>query len=165
MSSPASPYAHNTFIAAPPIQPSPITHQQDNLRAVLPLPLHTTALKPSSLSSIFSALSTLDISSIPALPPLAPTLDSLRKELAIRRGDQLESEPDSANRDGVSGSAPGNEVQSESLKRTEDEEKTTQMQAELDTEMLYMAIVATDSTVVYYKLTKGIKKPADIPDE
>ena len=36
---------------------------------------------------------------------------------------------------------------------------------ELDRQTIYMAIVATDSTVVYYKLSKGIKKPADIPDE
>ena len=36
---------------------------------------------------------------------------------------------------------------------------------ELDKEMIYMGIVTSDSTVVYYKLTKGIKKPADIPDE
>lgn len=38
-------------------------------------------------------------------------------------------------------------------------------EVELDKEMIYMGIVTTDSTVVYYKLTKGIKKPADIPDE
>jgi hypothetical protein len=37
--------------------------------------------------------------------------------------------------------------------------------SELDKEMIYMGIVTSDSTVVYYKLTKGIKKPADIPDE
>jgi len=36
---------------------------------------------------------------------------------------------------------------------------------ELDREMIYIAIVTSDSTVVYYKLSKGIKKPADIPDE
>lgn len=37
--------------------------------------------------------------------------------------------------------------------------------AELDTEMIYLGIVTTDSTIVYYKLSKGIKKPADVPDE
>ena len=36
---------------------------------------------------------------------------------------------------------------------------------EIDTDTLYMAIVTTDSTVVYYKLARGIRKPADIPDE
>lgn len=36
---------------------------------------------------------------------------------------------------------------------------------EIDKEMIYMGIATSDSTVVYYKLTKGIKKPADIPDE
>ena len=35
----------------------------------------------------------------------------------------------------------------------------------IDRGMIYIAIVTSDSTVVYYKLTKGIKKPADIPDE
>jgi hypothetical protein len=34
-----------------------------------------------------------------------------------------------------------------------------------DTDTLYLAISTTDSSVVYYKLSKGIKKPADIPDE
>ncbi len=36
---------------------------------------------------------------------------------------------------------------------------------EIDKDMIYMAITNPDSTVVYYKLTRGIKKPADIPDE
>lgn len=36
---------------------------------------------------------------------------------------------------------------------------------DIDRETIYLAIVTTDSTVVYYKLSKGIKKPADIPDE
>ena len=36
---------------------------------------------------------------------------------------------------------------------------------QLDREMIYVAIVASDSTTVYYKLSKGIKKPADIPDD
>ena len=35
----------------------------------------------------------------------------------------------------------------------------------LDRSMIYVSIVTADSTVVYYKLTRGIKKPADIPDE
>jgi len=36
---------------------------------------------------------------------------------------------------------------------------------EIDAETIYMAIATTDSTVVYYRLSRGIKKPADIPDE
>ena len=47
----------------------------------------------------------------------------------------------------------------------EEEKETVKTEAELDKEMIYMGIVTTDSTVVYYKLTKGIKKPADVPDE
>ena len=47
----------------------------------------------------------------------------------------------------------------------EEEKETVETEAELDKEMIYMGIVTTDSTVVYYKLTKGIKKPADVPDE
>ena len=46
-----------------------------------------------------------------------------------------------------------------------DEESGSGSGLELDKEMIYMGIVTSDSTVVYYKLTKGIRKPADIPDE
>lgn len=36
---------------------------------------------------------------------------------------------------------------------------------EIDREAIYISIVTPDSSVVYYRLTKDIKKPADIPDE
>jgi hypothetical protein len=49
--------------------------------------------------------------------------------------------------------------------KEEASESGTGTGTELDKEMIYMGIVTSDSTVVYYKLTKGIKKPADIPDE
>lgn len=36
---------------------------------------------------------------------------------------------------------------------------------EFDPDTLYTAIVCADSTVVYYKLSRDIRKPHDIPDE
>lgn len=44
-------------------------------------------------------------------------------------------------------------------------EEAKETNNEIDKEMIYMAIVTSDSTVVYYRLSRGIKKPADIPDE
>lgn len=35
----------------------------------------------------------------------------------------------------------------------------------LDKETIYISIATPDSSVVYYKLAKGIKKPQDVPDE
>jgi hypothetical protein len=101
----------------------------------LPLPLHTTSLRPSSLRAIFLALSDITPSSLPPpIPPVAPSLDELRRRVG-RTADLVEAaEP---------------EV----------------VEVEVDAETLYMAISTTDSSVVYYKITKGIKKPADIPDE
>lgn len=76
------------------------------------------------------------------VPLLAPDIASLRRQVAESKGQEEPIEE-------------------------EDEAKsdTTGNGSELDKEMLYMGIVTSDSTVVYYKLTKGIKKPADIPDE
>jgi len=110
------------------------------LRAVVPLPLHSTSLKPSSLRAIFGSLSNLTVSDLPEpIPVLAPDIATLRKQVALAKGDDIPEEKEE-----VSGSGSG---------------------TELDKEMIYMGIVTSDSTVVYYKLTKGIKKPADIPDE
>lgn len=36
---------------------------------------------------------------------------------------------------------------------------------EVDKESIYISIVTPDSSTVYYRLTKGIKKPSDVPDE
>ncbi|TXT13001.1 hypothetical protein VHUM_01402 [Vanrija humicola] len=111
---------------------------EDPLRAVLPLPLHTTSLTPHELKAVFGALARLDVAALPEpLPPLAPSVAELQEKLG--KTDQLaevaeEPEPDST-------------------------------PATFDPDTLYMAIVATDSTVVYYKLSRGIKKPHDIPDE
>jgi hypothetical protein len=73
------------------------------------------------------------------IPVLAPDIATLRREVATTKGEEIPEEKDE-----VDGSGTG---------------------TELDKEMIYMGIVTSDSTVVYYKLTKGIKKPADIPDE
>ena len=112
-------------------------------------------MKPSSLASIFKSLSTLTIRDLPeVVPALVPDLKDLRRDLAIRRGqdpplDQLDEKDEHENEDGV-------------VKDTPNESGSS---VEIEKETIYMGIVTTDSTVVYYKLTKGIKKPADIPDE
>ena len=118
---------------------------QDPLRAVLPLPLHTTSLHPSSLREIFSSLSELSVSSLPpALPPFVPSIDELQR---IRHRAK-----------------PDHDLIQDQFQEDEAKEVAA-ASVELDRDMIYMAIVTTDSTVVYYRLTKGIKKPADIPDE
>jgi hypothetical protein len=166
-------------------KPSANSAQQDQLRAVLPLPLHTTSLKPSSLQSIFAALSALSSpypstspssSSIPPpLPPLVPDLDDLRRELAAATLTA------GASGGGANTSTSTTTTTTTQPKTTSDEQVKLDGQREagdpngekadeegnkeLDTEMIYLGITIEDSTVVYYKLSKGIKKPADIPDE
>jgi hypothetical protein len=44
-------------------------------------------------------------------------------------------------------------------------EDTDSDEQTLDKETIYISIATPDSSVVYYKLTKGIKKPQDVPDE
>ena len=115
--------------------------REDTLKAVLPLPLHTTSLKSASLKQVFSSLSTLSIDILEAkgrsIPQLAPDLDEIRRTL-----HSLNPDPDKA------------------VPKVEEPPNRN-----IDKEMIYFAIAATDSTVVYYKLSRGIKKPADIPDE
>ena len=119
--------------------------EQDALRAVIPLPLHTTSLRPSSLKAIFSSLSSLTIEDLPEpVPLLAPDIAFLRRQVNESKGQE----------------APIEEEEEDEAKSD-----TAGNGSELDKEMIYMGIVTSDSTVVYYKLTKGIKKPADIPDE
>ena len=48
---------------------------------------------------------------------------------------------------------------------TEEKDDDETSQDTLDTKTIYISIVTPDSSVVYYKLTQGIKKPDDIPDE
>lgn len=118
---------------------------------MLPLPLHTTSLRPSVLKSIFKELALIEVASLAEpISPFAPTLDELREQLSqIQRPEDAEKvqEDDKGERERVQEGKPGEESE------------------EFDRETIYMAIVTGDSTVVYYKLSKGIKKPADIPDE
>lgn len=76
------------------------------------------------------------------VPLLAPDIASLRRQVNESKGQEAPIEEDEEAKEDSAGDGP-----------------------EIDKEMIYMGIVTSDSTVVYYKLTKGIKKPADIPDE
>lgn len=76
------------------------------------------------------------------VPLLAPDIATLRRQVAEKKGQEEHIEE---------------EIEAKS--------DTAGIGSEIDKEMIYMGIVTSDSTVVYYKLTKGIKKPADIPDE
>lgn len=123
---------------------------------MLPLPLHTTSLRPSVLKAIFKELASIEVASLPEpISPFAPTLDELREQLG-----QTQTSDDAGKLQ---------EEQQESEKKEESERteegKPGEESEEFDRETIYMAIVTGDSTVVYYKLSKGIKKPADIPDE
>ena len=140
--------------ASPPAPP--VTDAQDPLRAVLPLPLHTTSLHPSSLKAIFSALSTLQYADLPpVIEPLAPSVEQLRR-LAFKNSNQT-SEGSTVDQQ----PSEAGEVEVEVKANAEAEN----VSMDIDKDMIYMAIVTADSTVVYYRLSKGIKKPADIPDE
>lgn len=90
------------------------------------------------------------------LPPCGPALvrpiSELKSELDRRRAER----PTGASNDDAKESVEEQQTGGEESPPTNDE---------LDAETLYLAITTTDSTVVYYKLSKGIKKPADIPDE
>ena len=124
---------------------------------VLPLPLHTTSLKPSSLKSIFASLSSLPLSSLPdPVPRLAPDILELQRRVERTRAEKEKHE--------------SGEVRSELREKAEvdevdDVDVDSAVNEQVDREMIYIAIVASDSTTVYYKLSKGIRKPADIPDE
>ncbi|KAL1412579.1 hypothetical protein Q8F55_000326 [Vanrija albida] len=113
---------------------------EDPLRAVLPLPLHTTSLTPQELKAVFGALAAVSADNLPPpLPPLAKSVAELQAQLGKSSSSGLDD--------------------------VAEETEVTAPPASFDPDTLYMAIVATDSTVVYYKLSRGIKKPHDIPDE
>ncbi|RXK36604.1 hypothetical protein M231_06145 [Tremella mesenterica] len=147
-------------------------NRTDPLRAVLPLPLHTTSLKPSSLRQIFSSLSRLDSSSITdPIPPLVPSLETLQKHLRPSTAEypvsDLGSPQQTAKTRQFTSLKPLGIPEEDNLSKVADigESPDTATINDLDKDMIYLAITTTDSTVVYYKLTRGIKKPADIPDE
>ncbi|EKC99271.1 hypothetical protein A1Q2_06471 [Trichosporon asahii var. asahii CBS 8904] len=113
--------------------------KDDPLRAVLPLPLHTTALTPKELRTIFASLLEITVDSLPeALPPLAPSMADLRIQLADKTGEK---------------------------QKVDEEPESSEVNDTFDPDTLYVAINDPDSTVVYYKLSRGIRKPHDIPDE
>lgn len=68
-----------------------------------------------------------------------------------------------ASRRVTSGDAETGEGSTE--KEKDNGQEAAEVNESIDRETIYLAIVTSDSTVVYYKLSKGIKKPADIPDE
>lgn len=106
---------------------------------MLPLPLHTTALTPKELRAIFASLLEITVESLPdALPALAPSMADLRAQLADKTGEKQE---------------------------VDDEPESSEVNNTFDPDTLYVAISDPDSTVVYYKLSRGIRKPHDIPDE
>jgi hypothetical protein len=119
---------------------------QDPLRLVVPLPLHTTSLTPSSLRDIFYALETLTELPEP-LPPLAPSVEELQRKGGVVADDCISNQDAGIDVHGGSG------------------REEPVVNSQLDRDLIYIAIVASDSTVVYYKLSKGIKKPSDVPDE
>ncbi|OCF32594.1 hypothetical protein I317_00363 [Kwoniella heveanensis CBS 569] len=142
--------------------------KEDPLRAVLPLPIHTTSLRPSSLRAIFNALSAMSLADDLPEPfkPLAPTIDELRETLKPKLGESISTSA-------VDGDKADNHTHQEEEREAEEQQQRSHSQSQvrssstpdLDRETIYTAIVTPDSTVVYYKLSKGIKKPADIPDE
>lgn len=88
------------------------------------------------------------------MEPLAPSVEELRR-LAFKNSNQTVAEGTAADQQ----PSETGEVEVEA----DAEAETVSM--DIDKDMIYMAIVTADSTVVYYRLSKGIKKPADIPDE
>lgn len=117
---------------------------------------------------IFKALEGLDIGSLPDdVPDIAGRVEDLRQEYEKRmevrdskdgeRVDALKEEEEEHARE---------EEESEVKKEVvEDEVKTEEVRDRIDAETIYVAIGSSDSTIVYYKLSKGIRKPHDIPDE
>lgn len=83
----------------------------------------------------------------PVIPDLAPSVDALRAEYARTPGEMAQVDE---------------EGEGEGKGEGEGEGEATD---EFDPDTLYIAIGCADSTVVYYKLSRGIRKPHDIPDE
>ncbi|WWC67968.1 uncharacterized protein I206_101887 [Kwoniella pini CBS 10737] len=125
-------------------------NKSDPLRAIIPIPIHTTCLKPSSLKSIFNQLKITLINDLPKpFENLSPTINDLKNQIIQKNSSQsnlIKNDDDNI---------------SEKQNQKEEEED----EIILDKETIYTSIVTPDSTVVYYKISKGIKKPSDIPDE
>ncbi len=110
---------------------------------ILPLPFHSQSLTPSTLRKIFSALSSLTVDKLgkPLISPLSKANDDVISQPA----QEQEQEPE--------------------REQEQEQEQEERSGLELDKETIYVSIVTSDSSTVYYKLTKGIKKPTDVPDE
>jgi hypothetical protein len=112
---------------------------QHPIRVIISIPIETDALTPSRLKSTFAAISSLTDDSLP--PPIPFPLARVAKT----DGQLVDTS------EGAVAPEPSNE---------EKERAGT-----LDKETIYISIATPDSSVVYYKLSKGIKKPHDVPDE
>lgn len=107
---------------------------------VLPLHFHANDLTPRALKTIYKQLNRLKLED---LPPVLPS------PLPVSEIDQLAhdvpEEDDGEEEEGAIEGIADHDI--------------------LDLKTIYISIVTPDSSVVYYKLTQGIKKPDDIPDE
>jgi hypothetical protein len=108
---------------------------------------------------VFNALSSLSAETVPpADRPLVPTVEDVQAQMASRRAKTDESE-------GVFDADSPTDAGFRPAGAEELGSSRGESCSDIDRETLYLSIVTSDSTVVYYKLSKGIKKPADIPDE
>lgn len=110
------------------------------------LPLHISAqnLTPRILRSLFGELGRLTLEDLPNPIPSPIDIPAIGDD---DDGDEHEVVKEE-------GKAAGKE---------DGQERGSA--AKLDRETIYISIATQDSSIVYYKLTKGIKKPDDIPDE
>lgn len=107
---------------------------------VMPLHFHANNLTPRALKAIYKQLNRLTLEDLPpVLPSPLPVSEIAQTENDIPEEDDGEQEEGA-----VEGTAE-HDI--------------------LDLKTIYISIVTPDSSVVYYKLTQGIKKPDDIPDE
>jgi len=111
------------------------------IRMILPVVLDTDVLTPARLKVLYRELELIDENELP--PPVSSPLASIiNKDSADVANSMYE------------GAAPVG---------PNDEERA--QAGHLDRETFYISIATPDSSVVYYKLSKGIKKPHDVPDE
>jgi len=110
------------------------------IRMVLPMASDSQALTPARLKVLYHELGLIDED---RLPPLVPSslADAISKDGYVKQAMQ----------------DPATSMEAS------DEEKA--QAGHLDKESFYLSMATPDSSVVYYKLSKGINKPHDVPDE
>jgi hypothetical protein len=113
---------------------------QHPIRMILPIPLNSDSLTPAHLKVLYSELDMMNKNDLPN--PLPSPLAQVSNKDREGADSMLE---------GATPIGPN------------DEEKA--QAGHLDKESFYISMVTPDSSVVYYKLSKGIKKPHDVPDE